>query len=434
VRGLGLEARLLALVGLAAVPGVLLSAVLATRHGDLLVGTLAALSALFAGGVAVACRRQLKEGLAGLMGLVTALRHRDFTVRLRPGHHEDALGALAAELDTLARSLHEDTLGEREAERLLRKVLEEIDVIILAFDEQHRLRLANPAAARLFGEAEHKKLGCEAEALGLADCLQGTVPRAISLSEGGVFELRRSTFRLRGRPHQLVVLADIRQTLREEERATWQRLVRVLGHEINNSLAPIQSVSASLRSLAERRPSGWEAELEGGFALIERRAAGLGRFLGGYARLARLPAPRLAPVSLPACARRVVALEQRLPVKLTGGPEVTLLADGDQLEQALINLVANAVEAAREGGGTVEVRWAADDRSVELTIDDDGPGPPATENLFVPFFTTKPEGQGIGLVLSRQIVEAHGGRLVLEGRPEGPGCRVRLSLPVRLTR
>jgi two-component system nitrogen regulation sensor histidine kinase NtrY len=220
--------------------------------------------------------------------------------------------------------------------------------------------------------------------------------------------------------------------LREEEREATRRLVRVLGHEINNSLAPIKSVAESLRDLLAKHPaSNGDGDLSRGLDLIAGRAEALSRFMASYARLARLPSPKLLPLDVGTWVRRVGALERRLPVRVEPGPDIEIQADGDQLDQLLINVVDNAVDAALETGGTVTVGWEKARRFVEVWVRDEGPGLSDTGNLFVPFFTTKPEGSGIGLALSRQIAEAHGGTLALGNRAEGKGAEARLRLPVQ---
>jgi two-component system, NtrC family, nitrogen regulation sensor histidine kinase NtrY len=220
--------------------------------------------------------------------------------------------------------------------------------------------------------------------------------------------------------------------LRAEERSAWQRIVRVLGHEINNSLAPIKSIAGSLGSLTRReeRPADWEEDLRSGLQVIESRSESLGRFMGAYARLARLPRPSVGPVRVADWVHRVAALETRLEVRVHPGPTVVVTADGDQLDQLLINLLHNAVDAALETGGGVQVGWSTRAGVVEVVVEDEGPGLPDPGNLFVPFFTTKASGSGIGLVLSRQIAEAHGGALVLEPRKDARGARASLRLPL----
>jgi nitrogen fixation/metabolism regulation signal transduction histidine kinase len=322
-------------------------------------------------------------------------------------------------------------------------MIEEVDVAVFAFDEQSRLQVVNRAAERLLGDAGERLIGRPAADLGLADVLAGGPPRRIVAKTfpGGVgrWEVRRSTFREGGLPHLLLVVSDLTATLREEERQAWKRLLRVLGHELNNSLAPIRSMAATLAGLLSRqpRPEDWEEDMQSGLEIIGNRAEALSRFMAAYARLARLPRPRLAALELSALIRRVAALESRLPVYVEKGPAVTIQADADQLEQLLINLLRNAVDAALEnhrGAGGVGIGWRVADSQVEVRIEDEGLGISNPENLFVPFYTTKPDGSGIGLPLSRQIAEAHGGTLTLENRQPGPGCEALLRLPVNQER
>ena len=211
----------------------------------------------------------------------------------------------------------------------------------------------------------------------------------------------------------------------------WQRLVRVLGHELNNSLTPIKSIAGSLATLLTRNPlpDDWEEDMRRGLAVISTRSESLSRFIGAYARLAKLPRPQLQPMDVGSWIFRVVNLETRLKVGVVPGPELVVQGDPDQLEQVLINLLRNATDASLPTSGKVEVGWQRNGLFVEIWVCDEGPGLSNTANLFVPFFTTKPGGSGIGLVLSRQIAEAHGGALTLENRPAPPGCVARLRLP-----
>ena len=384
--------------------------------------------------IALTLRERVIRPLQTLSNMLAALREGDFSLRARMERSDDALGLALLEINLLGDTLRSQRLGAMEATALLRAVMAEIDVAIFAFDAQDALRLVNRAGERLLGQPFERLAGRSAHALGLAPMLSGESPRvhdSVFAGGGGRWEVRRARFRQDGRPHTMLVVADVSKTLREEELLAWQRLVRVLSHEINNSLAPIKSIAGSLQGILARGAASPDTneDLRRGLDVIEGRADALSRFMSSYARLARLPAPRRQSVAVGPWVRRVAALETRLPVEIDGGPELSLYADGDQLDQALINLVRNAVDAALTTGGGVEIDWGADESTVEVRVRDDGPGLPSTSNLFVPFFTTKPDGSGIGLVLCRQIAEAHGGMLTLENRAVGRGCVARLRLP-----
>lgn len=385
-------------------------------------------------GFAFTLRAWVVFPLQTISNLLAALREGDYSIRARGARRGDALGEVMLEVNALGETLREQRLGAMEATALLRTVMMEINVAVFAFDGEQCLRLVNRAGERLLAQPVERILGRRAEDLGLAECLHGEAIRTLQMTfPGGTgrWEVRRSPFRERGLPHQLLVLSDLSRALREEERQAWQRLVRVLGHELNNSLAPIKSIAGSLEHLLARqsRPPDWDDDMRRGLAVIAARSEALSRFMGAYARLARLPQPQFQPLDVGAWVHRVVGLETRLNVTLVPGPELTIQADGDQLEQVLINLVRNAVDAALETGGGVTVGWAKTPTHLEVWVEDEGPGLSNTANLFVPFFTTKPGGSGIGLVLSRQIAENHGGTLTVENRRNGPGCEARLRLP-----
>jgi PAS domain S-box-containing protein len=387
-------------------------------------------------GFAHAARQRVVRSLQTVSNLLSALREGDYSMRGRSARADDTLGEVMFEVNALADSLRGQDLGAAEAAALLAKVIEETDVALFAFDAERRLRLVNRAGCTLLGQRRERVLGHAAAELGLDELLDGDAPRTAQLpltGARGPWELRRTPFRESGRPHVLVVLSDVSRALREEERQAWQRLVRVLSHEINNSLAPISSIAGTLRHTlrGSAGPAAWGEDAARGLEVIERRADSLARFMTAYARLARLPPPERGRVEVGPWVRRVVELEKRARVAIEPGTgDAAVTGDAAQLEQLLINLVTNAVDAARETGGGVEVGWQVDVGAVEIRVRDEGPGLADTTNLFVPFYTTKPDGSGIGLALSRQIADAHGGSLVLENRGDRPGCEARLVLPL----
>jgi two-component system nitrogen regulation sensor histidine kinase NtrY len=441
---LGHEQRVLLMALAAGAPGVIVSLALLWAGGytPKVVWTLAALVVCFWLGFAFAVRGRVVRPLQTVSNLLAALGEGDYSFRARGGRGQDALSEVVREINSLGQTMRDQRIGALEATALLRTVMSEIDVAVFAFDPERRLRLVNRAGERLLARPEERAAGRTAEELGLADCLSvretdgtHTLTKVFpgdgrQLRRWGV---RRSTFRERGMPHQLLVIGDLSRPLREEELKAWQRIVRVIGHELNNSLAPIKSISGSLLSLLGREPlpEDWREDVRRGLDVVSARAESLSRFMEAYARLARLPPPRLAPVEVGRVVRRVAGLEMRVRVSVVPGPPQTVRADADQLEQLLINLVRNAADASLVTGGGVRLGWhGTGNGHVEIWVQDEGLGLANTSNLFVPFFTTKPGGSGIGLVLSRQIAEAHGGALTLENRRGERGCEARLRLPL----
>jgi len=436
------DRRILLMAFASALPGALISLIFLWR-GDYtpkVQWTLTVVIVTFCLGFAFALRERVVLPLQTLSNLLAALGEGDFSIRARGARGGDPLGEVMIEVNTLVETLRHQRLDALEATTLLRKVMAEIDVAVFTFDEDRELTFVNRAGARLLGQPVERALGRRAEDLGLDDYLEGEAPRVINTAfPGGVgrWEIRRSSFRQGGRPHELLVLSDLSQPLREEERQAFQRLIRVIGHEMNNSLAPIKSIAGSLSTITERDPlpSDWRDDVQRGLSVIASRSESLSRFMTAYARLAKLPPPKLAPLEVGAVVDRVVSLEKGHNIQISGGPRLAVQGDSDQLEQLLINLLRNAMDAVRETGGAVKVGWqrvqGSSPATMELWVEDEGPGLSNTGNLFVPFFTTKPGGSGIGLVLCRQIAEAHGGSLMLENRDDRTGCRASLRLPLQ---
>ncbi|HUK16246.1 MAG TPA: ATP-binding protein [Bryobacteraceae bacterium] len=433
---LSFEGRIVLLAICAGLPGSICSLVMLWT-GTYRLHTQVTLSLLIFGvwmGFAFAIRERVVFPLQTISNLLGALREGDFSTRGRSPRPDDALGEVMREVNTLGSTLREQRLGAMEATMLARTVMREIDVAVFAFDEHQRLRLVNRAGERLLDAPPERLLGQTAADLHLESCLDSpsqTTLQAAFPGAAGRWGVRRIQIRERGLPLDLVVISDLTQALREQELHAWQRLVRVLGHELNNSLAPIKSIAGSLETILSRNPlpDDWRDDMRRGLGVISSRSESLTRFIGAYARLAKLPRPQLQPLIVGEAVERAVSFETRMPVEVVSGPRAMVQGDPDQLEQVLINLLRNAADASLTTGGHVRIGWQRDGAMIEIWVRDEGPGISSTANLFVPFFTTKPGGSGIGLALSRQIAEGHGGALSLENAEAGPGCVAKLRLP-----
>jgi len=378
--------------------------------------------------------RRVVYPLYTLAGLLEALREGDYSMR---GVQGGVLGDAIYDINALADRLQKERLQFEDASRLLGKTLAALDSAVLVFDHDARLRLLNPAAQRLLAGDRSSLIGRQTGELALDVLLAAPSAQVVRYTfpgRSGRFDIRHAPLRNEGRSGQLLVINDVGRVLREEERQAWQRLLRVLGHEVNNSLASIHSLAGTLATVIAREPlaDDWREDARGGLQVIGNRAESLARFLAGYSRLAALPPPQKRELDLAVLVPAVARLEQRVAVQVEAGTTLPVQADPDQLEQAVINLLRNAVEASLPGGGQVLMRWRSEGERALIEVLDDGPGLPGSDNLFVPFFTTKPDGSGIGLALVRQIAEAHEGGVSLSAREGVPGALAQLWLPLAL--
>jgi two-component system nitrogen regulation sensor histidine kinase NtrY len=365
------------------------------------------LSAAFAILVSIASGLRLQamafRPLATAANILDALRHGDYMHRARIDTVRGPVATLLGEVNELASHLDAERRRGAETSALLEGLIQRLDVALLAFDEQDTLVWWNPAAEGVF--RGRLRVGRGAEALEAASFLGGASERSVTLSDheaSHTWELRRGVFHRAGQRYRFVLLSSAQRVRREEERGAWQRLVRVLGHEVNNTLAPIQSMAATCRDLLQDDAAGRHLpQVLRALDAMEHRSASLAHFIGEFARLARLPEPRPVPM---------------------------VAADPPLLEQALINLLRNAVDATAPAQGEVIIDWELEPDRVVLSIVDQGPGIINPDNLFVPLFSTKPGGSGIGLVLSRNVIEAHGGQLQLKNRIDRTGCITRVTL------
>ena len=372
--------------------------------------------------------------LQTLSNVVSSLREGDYSFRARGAGSADAFGELASEINALADLLQKQRVRSLEATALLARILEVMHAPLFAFDRDESLQLVNNAGAQLLGRPLARCFGHSARELGLDGLLISGDQTIHSFGAKPTrWLLRKAPFRQDGIPHTLLLLADVSQPLQEEEQVAWKRLIRVLGHELSNSLAPIKSIAGSLLARAENiaRDDDTVRDFRRGLSVVEGRADALHRFVQSYRLLAQLPPPSLKTVHAGPLLERVALLEQRVSVELDPGPPVVLNADPDQLEQMFINLLTNAVDASLANGAKpVRIGWRVAESNLVVGIEDSGLGIANSENLFVPFYTTKPKGSGVGLALAQQIARAHGGEIRLVNREDGPGARAIIHLPI----
>ncbi|HZC43183.1 MAG TPA: ATP-binding protein [Acidobacteriaceae bacterium] len=392
--------------------------------------------------------------LQTLSNVVAALRENEYSFRAREIGQGDALGDLAAQINELAGDLRVRRHRESETFALLERVVESMELPVFAFNAAAELQLTNPAARKMLQLPANSMLHRSASSLGLTeilDCADNSVVTLTMHGREGRWMVRRSKFYQEGMPHTLLLLSDVSGVLREQERQAWRRLIRVLAHEVNNSLTPIKSIAGSLRSrmmhnFAVPPPDRMNpaagatqdmnpVDMEHGLAIIEERAESLNRFLQAYSQLAKLPPPANSVFAATPLLERICHLETRAQVALEVAENVEIYADAAQLEQALINLVRNAVDAAMQAhedksAVRVAVICTTESDSTVILVEDNGTGLANPANLFVPLYTTKPGGMGVGLILALQIIEAHGGTLTVANRKDGPGCRAEIRLPI----
>jgi nitrogen fixation/metabolism regulation signal transduction histidine kinase len=385
--------------------------------------------------VATQVRATLLRHIRRLNNLVEAARAQDYSIRAVIGDEADDLAELYRQINTLINDLETGRHAEQELLAMLRKVVGQIRVAIVVCDAQDRIRLVNPAAAKLLCAAPGDMIGEAFERTALATLPLSAEPRTIDHTFPGAesrWQVNQLWYRHQGRPSRIVFIVDVRQVLADEEILMWQRLIRVIGHEVNNSLAPISSLCQTLETiLARGDPRDVGESVHEGLQVIGQRAKGLQEFISVYSRIARLPEADKVLFPVARLVERVRGMFPADRVALRGEvPDTRLFGDPVHLEQALINLIKNALEANAGSAEPVGFRCRIREEGCEFEIVDNGPGIANPGNLFVPFYTTKAEGAGIGLVLSRNIVAQHYGQLTLENRSDGRGAVARMRLPL----
>ena len=390
----------------------------------------ALLGVLWAAGLGMA---PLRRVLRSIESAALSYRDGDFSVSIVTGR-DDELGELLRQHNALGHALRDQRHALVQRELLLDTVVQNTPVALVLTDEHQRVAYANLAARHLLGQGQSLEGGNFAATLAAApEALQQAVAAGedalFSVTVDGAeetFHLSQRRFHLQSRPHRLVLFRRMTRELSRQEVATWKRVIRVLSHELNNSLAPISSLAHSGAELARR---GDTTRLPEVFATIAERARHLHSFLSGYASFAKLPQPRPEAVSW---APFLVGLAAQQPFQLLGeAPAEPGHFDAGQIEQALINLLKNAHEA---GGPAAAVTLSiiATRRELRFEVRDAGPGmsEAVLAQALLPFYSTKRAGTGLGLALAREIAEAHGGRIALLNRADGGLCvSLSLSMP-----
>ena len=431
-----LEKRLARLAAIAnVIPSLLLLLVLWYFQASLyLVAVVAVLLCFLSLYSITAIRRTAQFHFQSIHNLLDAVVRGDYSFRGAGARNDSAFGELVGTINALASTVQRQRLLSQESQHLVQKVVDQIDVAIIAWDEEDVIQLINPAARNLLVDVAGDGRGQPMpEELAFVSELKVRQTQVRDLGFGGSqgrYRLHLEQFISEGHAHNLLFMTNLSSILRLEERRAWRNLVRVLSHEINNSLAPLKSFSNTLMTQIEKRESdpSLKQELLEGMQVIGRRADSLATFVQSYQKIARLPEPNKRELDIKPLIVQLSSLFRENSLKLKGD-SVTVAVDSGQIEQALINLIKNAAEASEEGA-EILVSWFRDERYLVLTIEDHGEGIQNSENLFTPYYTTKPSGSGIGLVFCQQVVEAHGGYLQVGNRKAAGGCEARMGLPL----
>lgn len=378
-------------------------------------------------------RQHFTYHLRTLSTLVEAIRQEDYSLRSSRYREPGALGELYRQVNALADCLQRSEQQEQELRGLLGKVIAQIQVAILAIDSEQIIQLVNPRAALLASLPAADLIDRVITDTPFATLAYTPEPTLIEHEfpgASGHWQISWQEYRYGARPGKLLFITDLKQALSEQEARAWQSLIRVITHEINNSLTPISSISQTLVSrLTMQEVPRQDADFLKGLGMIGQRSDDLTRFIAEYARIARLPEPQKRPFNLTALLAKLEKLYEKQVIFVGDNTsDVQVTADPTLIEQLLINLIKNSLEAATGSGAPVELTIHKGESTVQVQVLDRGSGLANPANLFVPFYTTKAKGSGIGLVLCRQIAHAHGGRLVLENRKAEAGAVATLEL------
>jgi len=384
--------------------------------------------------VATSVRSELLRHVRTLSNIVESIRKNDYSMKGARAREPGELAELYRQVNELTNSLAASRQGEQELLDILDKIVSQINVAIVVCDADDRIRLVNRLASALLRTHAEELVGIDLAATPLAKLPVSSEPRLLDFRFPGAegrWQVSQHYYHHQGRASRILFIADLKQVLSDEEIAAWQRLIRVISHEVNNSLTPITSLCQTLTNILDKPDSARYADdVRQSLRVIAERANGLREFIGVYARLARLPEPQKVLFPVTNLVDKLRGFFAGKPLEIAPFPAITLFGDPVHLEQALINLVKNGLEANPADASPIQLTCHVENGTCEFLVADRGPGISNPANLFVPFYTTKSEGAGVGLVLCRQIAAKHNGQVTLVNRTDGPGAVAKLVLPL----
>ncbi|WP_144392852.1 sensor histidine kinase [Pleionea sediminis] len=400
-----------------------------------LIGFITLLLLLVTGISANKLYEKIQNQFLTLSNILEAITKNDYTMRSRYYNEGDALGQLVKQINQLSDTLSKQKTQAAESQQLVKTIVQQIHVAIIALDEHKKITLANPEAQRLFGRYDHQIIGHTLDSLNI-NLLENIGREAVKEFQfpgrSGHFQIIKDQYFDEGKRHDIYFLTDIKVLLRKQERESWQKLVRVLSHEINNSLAPISSFAGTIRSIAKTQSleQTFAEQLNESLSIIAERANGLKNFIDTYRQLTNTPSPNKQPLNFNKIVHQIASLFDDSHFETQLDVQDEIVADATLLEQVLINLIKNAKEAQNDSDKAITIKSHRMNNSFLIEVMDKGSGIQNSDNLFTPFYTTKKSGSGIGLALCRQIIDAHDGFISITNRKDTQGCTVSIELPV----
>ena len=382
--------------------------------------------AIFVSPIGIYCLKfgkYLLEPFYQLSAMVESIRLEDYSLRVKPSYKTGIVNTLVQEVDLLADIMQARKTQYDQHVFLIYQLIAQLDTPIAVFDQHGLLSHGNDAFSNWCQTPWQTLKSTRSDKLGLT--LNSKKWQFVDPKYHEKWQLRQSKLIMQGAVHHLLVLTDVEQLIKKTRQASWQQIIRVMSHEINNSLSPIKSLAQSLQEIPHTLDN--QDDSRQALSVIETRSDALLQFVNRYAQIHQPLTIERTFFSIEALLHKVSALFQQAEFKFEI-IQVSFNADQLLLEQVLINLIKNAIEACVDRKPLIYIRVATNDYAQRISICDNGCGVNNPENLFVPFYTTKENGKGIGLSLCNNIIEQHGGRLTLTNRLDAEGAEAEIRL------